>query len=278
MDTQQEIADAIQSTVAELMDSVMEKVLVKDPFIPETFRARKPLYAALVPEEIFKGSHFERRFTTPFGHVWERLAMEVATRRHGICYRNYPIQGTIKQERLRRIHEVLASLEHPTQNRQRQKPDWESEVNYILAGNGESIPTSIVCDIFIPHTQGGQSCAFELKGPLPNSDQTKVSKEKLLKLVALDNRPVDAAYFALPYNPYGTRADYNWSFPQRWFNMHQDPSVLIGKDFWDLVGGSGTYTTFIKVVNTLGTTYKTRIYHDFLGIQPPEHLLESPLQ
>ena len=32
----------------------------------------------LVPDEIFKGSHFERRFVTPFGKVWERLANIVA--------------------------------------------------------------------------------------------------------------------------------------------------------------------------------------------------------
>jgi hypothetical protein len=30
---------------------------------------KKPLYAALVPDEIFKGSDFERRFVTPFGDV-----------------------------------------------------------------------------------------------------------------------------------------------------------------------------------------------------------------
>ena len=28
----------------------------------------------------------------------------------------------------------------------------------------------------------GKTYAFELKGPLPNSDQTKVSKEKMFKL------------------------------------------------------------------------------------------------
>lgn len=60
------------------MDRVMEKVLVKDPFLAEEHRAKRPLYAALVPDEIFKGSHFERRFVTPFGSAWEKLAVVAA--------------------------------------------------------------------------------------------------------------------------------------------------------------------------------------------------------
>ena len=34
----------------------MEKVLVEDPFDPEVFKSRKPIYAALVPMKIFKGA------------------------------------------------------------------------------------------------------------------------------------------------------------------------------------------------------------------------------
>jgi len=66
---EQEMKKAIQSVVKLMMDRVMQKVLVEDPFIKENHRAKKPLYAALVPDEIFKGSHFERRFVTPFGDV-----------------------------------------------------------------------------------------------------------------------------------------------------------------------------------------------------------------
>ena len=47
-----------------MMTRVMAKVLVEDPFIKEAHHSKKPLYAALVPDEIFKGSHFERRFVT----------------------------------------------------------------------------------------------------------------------------------------------------------------------------------------------------------------------
>jgi len=72
------VNDGIKKVVTELMDKVMNKVLITDPFIKEKHHSKKPLYAALVPDEIFKGSHFERRFVTPFGGVWEKLAHVVA--------------------------------------------------------------------------------------------------------------------------------------------------------------------------------------------------------
>jgi len=127
-----------------------------------------------------------------------------------------------------------------------------------------------VCDLFIENQKTQTKYAFELKAPLPNSDQTKVSKEKLFKLLAMQPKVVDYAYYALPYNPYGQKQNYQWSFPMRWFNMHEDSSVLIGEEFWDLIGGQGTYQSFISAINELGKDYKERIYREFLAIEPPQ--------
>ena len=72
------VSEAVKELIIALMDRVLENVLIKDSFIAEKHHAQKPLYAALVPDEIFKGSHFERRFVTPFGSVWEKLAQSAA--------------------------------------------------------------------------------------------------------------------------------------------------------------------------------------------------------
>ena len=85
MTKQEKVALAIKQVVSTMMDRVMFNVMEKDPFIKESHRSSKPLYAALVPDEIFKGSHFERRFVTPFGGVWEKLAKVVAEQAHGHC-------------------------------------------------------------------------------------------------------------------------------------------------------------------------------------------------
>ncbi len=82
---------------------------------------------------------------------------------------------------------------------------------------------------------------------------------------------VDGAYYALPYNPYGkNKEDYAWNIPARWFDMKKDPVVLIGTEFWEKIGGTGTYDVFIKTINKAGKGYKERIYREYLGIEPPE--------
>ena len=261
---------AIKGIITDLMDKVMDRVLRQDPFIPEQHRASKPLYAALVPDEIFKGAHFERRFVTPFGNVWEKLAVVVAQKRHGHCRQGELVSGQVGKERLRRIQEVLNRLEHPSSKSGRSAPNWTEEIGYILAGGGPPVPTEVTCDLFVDSRADCKRYAFELKGPLPNSDQTKVSKEKMFKLLAMTSRPVDGAYYALPYNPYGAKESYAWSFPLRWFDMKRDPSVLIGDEFWDFIGGDGTYRIFISEINALGREYRERIYREFLGMEPPD--------
>ena len=278
MNKKERINLAINSVISELMERVMNRVLVTDPFIKEKHRANKPLYSALVPDEIFKGSHFERRFVTPFGGVWEKLAQAVAVETHGHCSKGERIMGMVGAERLRRIQEVLNQLEHTTKGEKKVKPNWDKELEYILEGGGEAVPTDVICDIFIDSKSTGKKYAFEIKAPLPNSDQTKVSKEKILKLMAMNPPKVDFAYFALAYNPYGKKEDYSWRFPFRWFDMHHDSSVLIGDEFWELVGGEGTYKMFIKEVNSLGKEYKERIYREFLGIELPFNSNEDVLR
>lgn len=265
-----EMKNAIQEKIGSLMERVMERVLTTDPFIVEKFRAEKPLYAALVPDEIFKGSHFERRFVTPFGSVWEDLAVTAAEYGLGRGRRGVMISGMVTEERLRRITEVLNRLEHAERGRARTRPDWDTELDYILKGDGERIPVQVICDVMAEDTENNLKYVFELKAPLPNSDQTKVSKEKILKLHAMEPRQVDGAYYALPYNPYGRRENYDWSFPARWFNMKEDRVVLIGNEFWEKIGGTGTYQAFIDAVNEIGREYKERIYREFLGIEPPQ--------
>jgi len=277
MNSKQDMKSAIQDVITAMMDRVMDRVLVTDPFIKEEHRAKKPLYAALVPDEIFKGSHFERRFVTPFGNAWQSLAVVAANAGLGKGTATQRIDGLVKSERLRRITEVLNMLEHAEKGERKVQPNWDAELGHILEARGEDIPVSVICDVYAEDVTNDKRYAFELKAPLPNSDQTKVSKEKILKLYSMEPKQVDEAYYALPYNPYGRREDYNWSFPARWFNMKEDAVVLIGEEFWEKIGGLGTYRAFIEAVNEIGREYKDRIYREFLGIEPPPDAYEVSL-
>ncbi len=264
------VTEGIKQVISEMMDAVINKVMVTDPFIPEEHHARKPLYAALVPDEIFKGSHFERRFVTPFGSAWERLANVVATAHFGNCRMQASVEGNILSGRLKRIQQVLNDEDHAVKGKPKRKPNWEEDLKFVLNGKGKPIPVSVVCDLLVTDADDGRQYAFELKAPLPNSDQTKVSKEKMLKLMAMEGQPVAQAFYALVYNPYGKREDYAWSFPKKWFNLKTDRCWIIGEELWNILGGPGTYNEFIVSINQLGAKYKEKIYKDYLQIDPPK--------
>lgn len=51
--------------------------------------------------------------------------------------------------------------------------------------------------------------------------------------------------------------------------MKEDKVVLIGEEFWEKIGGLGTYKAFIEAVNEISQEYKERIYREYLGIEPP---------
>lgn len=86
------VSAAICDITKPLIENVMDRTLVNDPFMAEEHPAKKPLYAALVPDEIFKESNFERRFVTPFGTAWERLTMAVGNAHHSKCAKGVTVE------------------------------------------------------------------------------------------------------------------------------------------------------------------------------------------
>ena len=267
-----EVKAAVENVVTAMMNRVMDKVLNADPFDRERLRREKPLYAALVPDEIFLGSHFERRFVTPFGKVWERLVQVLGQAKSGFAATEHEIRGRVRQGRLDRIHKTLDRLERGPK-RGGAAPNWKQELAYVQGcRKGKFADVRVICDVFIAASAEARGEMFEVKAALPNSDQSKVSKEKLLKLHAMEPLRVNGAYYALPYNPYGRREDYSWNHPMRWFDMRSDPCVLIGDDLWNKVGGEGTYEVFVAIVRELGEAYHKRIYEEYLGFPaaPPD--------
>jgi hypothetical protein len=260
----------VQASVKTLIEDAMEELLIAGRVRGDEPLDSDFLFASLFPDELNKATYLQQKAIGALNDLWKTLILMAAEEGLGYSVANFQVHGVVRTERLRRIARVLDSLEHPQKGKQRVRPDWRSELAYVLEGRGKEIPVTVVCDVYAEDRKKHKKYAFELKAPLPNSDQTKVSKEKLLKLYSMEPRQIDAAYYALPYNPYGRRENYSWSFPARWFNMREDEVILIGDEFWEKIGGLGTYRAFIDAVNEIGPKYKNGIYREFLGIEPPQ--------
>lgn len=54
------------------------------------------------------------------------------------------------------------------------------------------------------------------------------------------------------------------TFPMRWFDMRHERIVVMGKEFWDILGGTGTYEELMNLFKEIGKVTKERIRKEFL--------------
>jgi hypothetical protein len=131
----------------------------------------------------------------------------------------------------------------------RNKPaNWERELEELRkAPRKERTVEAATVDLQVVCNDG--HLLFFMKTVKPNRDQTREAKRYILLAWAhqfnTGEPPCLKTYFALPYNPFGEGQEYTWPHPWRYFNMQGDP-VLIGRAFWDLLGGNGTYELVLR--------------------------------
>ncbi|MCF2143351.1 MAG: TdeIII family type II restriction endonuclease [Candidatus Heimdallarchaeota archaeon] len=262
------LTEKVQLKIEEELERFITRVIKRvktDPKIKYNslgYKKEKPFHAALLPEEIIKLSKFERSFSTSLGQtVFERIAEIIGTDRYEKAARSYRTTGHITQGELDYIEKLLRELEFKSKDQK--KSNWKKEVQELENSQGGPIVTiEVISDLYIQ--AAGKEMYFEIKSSKPNADQTKVSKEKLLKLQAMRRGKNVETYFALPDNPYVTKENYSWSHPKRYFDMEDTNCVLMGKDFWDYLGGKGTWEELIEIFQKVGKKTKKRIFEEFL--------------
>lgn len=154
------------------------------------------------------------------------------------------IEGDLDEGQCAKIDGIIAELYAKSRN-----PDHHRELQEILAvttGSRRVVP--VLPDLFIGDFPPGP-LFLEIKSPLPNKDVCAESKKKILNFLALmyaRGTPGAEAYLALPYNPYGTRGEYRW-WPTLQF-MDMNAQVLLGSEFWDKIGGPGTYQELLRIL------------------------------
>ncbi|MFX0095856.1 MAG: TdeIII family type II restriction endonuclease [Candidatus Hodarchaeota archaeon] len=267
MPLNQEAKAAIKEHFRTLVLTVLKRKTEEAPFIWEEYKKQNPFGSALIPSEIWKGSSFERSFVTSLGTFWETLALSVA--QYSNLYEKIEhearIERNIYKNQLEKITEILRRLEHAKQAKIREKPNWEKELAEVKENaTGDLEQVTVIADIHLVKKENHKKVFMEVKSPKPNKDQSKVSKEKMLKLAVMEGHEDIEVYFALPYNPWESREAYNHPFPKTYFDMVSSSIVLIGKEFWDYIGEEGTYEELLAIANEVGEELKERIIDDYL--------------
>ena len=210
-----------------------------------------------------KTSAFERSFSTSFGQrAIEKISQLVASDFDGTeeVYRQKETIISLGNKTVSSIREHLRMLR---ENKLGRYPCWEDDIKDIdISGRKEGQGHRVISDLWFK--RDGREYFFSIKTVEPNIDQTESAKKDMLKLKS--SNPCFNVYFALPYNPFGDEQnDYSHNPPSKIFDMKRDEVVLIGREYWDLLGGYGTYKKILDIADDVGLSMRN-IIREHLGL------------
>lgn|SRR5574341_346825 len=218
----------------------------------------KPFHEAIIPDQILRVSAFERSFSTKLGSTFEECARLIALQTYKTVRRNFVATGQMPAAAAARIEQLVNQIasEH--------KPNFLRLIDEVLKVEDPNwVERPVVADLFL-ETNKGVRYFFEIKSPKPNKGQCLEIAERLLRVHAItqEKRPKVNAYYAMAYNPYGSRReDYKHSFSLQYLDMKN--AVLLGEEFWEIVGGKGTYEDLLEIYREVGRE-KTKSMMDAL--------------
>lgn len=235
----------------------------KNLFNWEEYQAEHPLTTALnYKKDFWRSARLVKNFETATGKLYQKIAKEIAISKFGEAYNEYTIDITLDSKIFEKIDSIVSELrEKRDSNTKKFKrlPNWEREVNEIKKvkdsiKNVNKISKSIALDLYIPNFKGLDEKNFlpfyvEMKSPKPNLNECERIKRDLLIAEFSEiwqKRGGNHIYYAMTYNPYKTRENYAWSPVKKFFDINGH-KLLMGKEFWDLIGGEGTYFKILEL-------------------------------
>jgi hypothetical protein len=216
---------------------------IKRVSVDKTYR---PFHEALLTKELVTASAFERSFSTSFGQgPIEEISKILAISTGAESERQKETRVNVNKGAVDEIDRILSALRSGDSS-----PNWKKEQAKVLAfTKGDYVQRRVLSDLWIK--RGTIETFISIKTVKPNIDQTEIVKKDLLLLKAHEKKY--QTFLGLYYNPGGEeRENYNWSVPSKIFDMINDDCVLIGKEYWDLVGGKGTYTALLDIFGEVG--------------------------
>lgn len=210
----------------------------------------KPFHESLLPDGILKITEFERSFSTKMGTTFEECARLIALDNHKHAERGYRVRGKASFGSIKRIEEIINEVGNG--GMKKSFPYYVEQV-LSLANDKDSEERKNIADLYILKNDDTKMF-FEIKSPKPNKGQCLEATARLLQIHAMlhESQPSIKCYYATGYNPYGVEKEtYKHSFALNYMDIENE--VLLGKEFWDLVGNQqGTYEEILSIYQEVG--------------------------
>ena len=237
---------------SEIHNFLKEKLLKKmDEYSLNADDSSKPFQYALFTKKGYLAKGFIHGCEIALGNWHESIAKIIAAENFEVAEKlqgTSKLKGKVTDEAQKTFENILSDLDSALR-----EPNHKKEADEIFSAsqNGNNIIDRIqTVDLFLKKDDG-EEIYFEIKGPKPNKNEMRAAKRDLLEILAMkacEGKKVKI-YLGMYYNPYYPKEYQRWTC-LKFFNKGQD--FLIGKDFWDFLGGAGAYENLIKIYEDVG--------------------------
>lgn len=235
----------------QIKDYLVEKIRNKlTNYAPET--KSMPFHFRLLGKDRMALFSFIQSVNTMLGtSIFEQIGKMIAepkAKRAAGQYRE--LEGYISSEAVLKIDTIMRELRSALR-----KPDKGRETKEILAvANKGKLGRKLKkrVDLFV-EMEDGTEYYFEVKTAKPNINEFTGIKKQLLDWIAMRGSIKPEANIktivSIPYNPYEPKPYERWTL-QGLFDLSQE--VLVGPEFWNLLGGKNTYEDLLKIFEQTG--------------------------
>lgn len=209
-------------------------------------------------EKVAAYSFIHSLATTLGMSIYEDVSKIIVTETADECFTKYDIGGVLSREQKSVINNIIRKL----RNGEKQA-NHNEEAKFILnaqAKDGKAQKEGRIADFYM--LRNGKEYYFEIKTAKPNIDVFTKSKTKLLEWLARRRHPVKV-FLAFPYNPYHPK-------PYERFTeqglLERGEEFLIGKEYWDFLGGNNTFENLLELFDNVGKRFKNKIQQKIIQV------------
>ncbi len=212
-----------------------------------------PFLSKLIQDEEKVAAYsFIHSISTSLGmSIYEEVSKIIAKPSAQEVERNVNVGGTLSATQKQVIGKIVNELREGERSVNHQQET--KEVLEANNSNGKSQKDNRIADFYMKRND--KEYYFEIKTVKPNIDVFTKSKQKLLEWVARKQQPIQAI-LAFPYNPY---------YPEPYSRFTEQGVVehgtefLIAEEYWDFLGGKGTFVELLKIFDEVGKKFKEEI-------------------
>jgi len=220
--------------------------------------AAMPFHTRLLGSDRMALFSFIHSLNTNFGtSIFEPVAKAIATSNFEAAHSQQVAGTQISSEAFLVIEHIMTGLTTAATS-----PDKPQEIEAIRAvcqrGEMRTVKLTKVDVKLVAHN--GDIILFDLKTAKPNAGGFKEFKRTLLEwvaaILAADPNCNIQTLIAIPYNPYDPQPYNRWTMRGM---LDLNNELKVGEEFWDFLGGQGTYQPLLDIFERIGIELRSEI-------------------